>query len=103
MIYYTAIKDRAKDSVVDVRQDDVDYIDSDGDMHIHVKRGEVMVTDEDDLTGLTGYEPSSIAYTAGLANVWQLAADGTWVAIIEESDTTSEENSDVTPEGSGEG
>ena len=86
MKYYTAVRDRKNDNVIDTVQADVDYIDSDGDVHIHVKQGEVMVTDESDLASLTGYEPSTIAYTAGLANVWQLSASGDWVAIVEESD-----------------
>lgn len=110
MKYFSAIKDRINDTVIDTFQSDTDYIDTDGKLHIHVKKPEVMVTAKSDLANLSGYEPSTIAYTAGLANVWQLAADGTWVAIVEEAsnDVTPEENgeeanSDVTPEGNGEG
>ena len=95
MKYFTAVKERGTDSVIDTYQADTDYIDSDGDMHIHVKKCEVMVTAKSDLDSLSGYEPSTIAYTAGLKNIWQLGADGTWEAIVEE------ESSDVTPDDNG--
>lgn len=95
MIYYTSVKERSGDSVVDVHQNDVDYVDSNGDIHIHVKNCEVMVTAKSDLASLSGYEPSTIAYTAGFKNIWQLGADGNWVAIIEEdSEVPSEEPSE---------
>ena len=38
----------------------------------------VMVPAESDLSDLTDYPPGTIAYTAGFASMWQLAADGTW-------------------------
>lgn len=105
MKYFSAVKDRINDSVIDTVQTDTDYIDTDGNLHIHVKKVEVMVTAKSDLDSLTGYPPTTIAYTAGLANVWQLAADGTWEAIVEEesSDVTPEDNggSDATPEENG--
>ena len=85
MKYFSAVKTRGVDSVIDTYQADTDYIDSDGDVHIHVKSCEVMVTAKSDLDSLSGYEPSSIAYTAGFKNIWQLGADGTWVAIVEEA------------------
>ena len=85
MKYFSSDKPRGNDSVIDTFQVDTDYIDSNGDIHIHVKKCEVMVTAKSDLDSLSGYEPSTIAYTAGLKNIWQLGADGTWVAIIEES------------------
>lgn len=85
MKYFSSDKPRGNDSVIDTFQVDTDYVDSDGDIHIHVKKCEVMVTAKSDLDNLNGYEPSTIAYTAGLKNIWQLGADGTWVAIIEES------------------
>lgn len=99
MKYFTAIKGRANDVVVDTVQQDVDYIDSNGDVHIHAKHVEVMVTDKTDLEGLTGYEPNTIAYTAGLNNIWQLSAAGEWVAIIEEEDTTVADDTTVAGEG----
>ena len=69
---------------VDVVQHDNAYIDSDGDLHIHTAITGIMVTSADDLEELTDFNPASIAYTAGFTNVWQLGADGEWVAIIEE-------------------
>lgn len=82
MIYYSAEKERINDKVIDSVQTDIDYVDSDGDLHIHVKSPEVMITDKSDLANLTGYEPSTIAFTAGYANIWQLGADGVWHIII---------------------
>ena len=41
----------------------------------------VMVTAESDLENLEGYNPGTIAYTAGFGSIWQLAADGTWVEV----------------------
>lgn len=93
MKYFSAVKDRINDSVIDTVQCDTDYIDTDGDLHIHVKKPEVMVTAKSDLANLTGYEPSTIAYTAGLANVWQLGADGNWVAIFEEASSSEASDS----------
>lgn len=86
MIYYSAEKERINDKVIDSVQTDIDYVDSDGDLHIHVKSPEVMITAESDLANLTGYEPSTIAFTAGYANMWQLGADGTWHVIITEEE-----------------
>lgn len=82
MIYYSAEKDRLNDIVIDTVQCDSDYVDTDGNVHIHVKRVEVLVNSESDLDNLTGYLPGSIAYTAGLSNVWQLDTSGNWVAIF---------------------
>lgn len=42
----------------------------------------IMVTSSGDLAELAGkFPPGSIAYTAGFAAMWQLAADGSWVSI----------------------
>ena len=41
----------------------------------------VMVTAQTDLAKITDKAPGTIAYTAGFANMWQLAADGSWVAL----------------------
>ena len=84
MIYYSAEKNRINDTVIDTVQTDIDYVDGDGDLHIHVKSPEVMITAESDLENLTGYEPSTIAFTAGYDNMWQLGADGEWHVIITE-------------------
>ena len=82
MKYYTTKKARSNDAVIDTVQPDTDYIDSNGNVYVHVKHAEVMVTSESDLTNLSGYAPSTIAYTAGLNKVWQLDASGNWVSII---------------------
>ena len=103
MKYFSSDKPRGNDSVIDTFQVDTDYIDSDGDIHIHVKKCEVMVTAKSDLDNLSGYEPSTIAYTAGLKNIWQLGADGTWVAIIEESVPDDGDDSDSDGDDSGSG
>ena len=84
MIYHSAEKVRVNDQVIDTVQSDVDYVDSSGDLHIHNKVAEVIVTAKTDLAGLSGYNVGTIAYTAGLANIWQLDASGEWVAILEE-------------------
>lgn len=99
MIYYTSEKDRANDKVIDTVQADVDYIDSDGNAHIHSKVSEVIVTDASDLAGLTGYGVGSIAYTAGFANMWQLSASGDWVAIVESDDSSAESDDSNEEEG----
>lgn len=42
----------------------------------------VMVESADDLENLPDtYAPGSIAFTAGYQDMWQLAADGTWVSV----------------------
>lgn len=41
----------------------------------------VLVTAQADLSGLAGYPPGTIAYTAGFKNMWQLAANGSWVSL----------------------
>ena len=41
----------------------------------------VLVTSQSDLDILTDYEPGTIAYTAGFANMWQKAANGDWTSI----------------------
>lgn len=44
----------------------------------------IMVGSKSDLAGLTDMAPTTVAYTAGFGNMWQLDADGVWQAIIEE-------------------
>ena len=85
MKYYSAKKERINDTVIDTVQSDIDYVDSDGDLHIHVKSPVVMVTAKSDTENLTGYEPSTIAFTAGFGNMWQLDASGSWQVITEEA------------------
>ena len=44
----------------------------------------VMVSSESDLEELN-VEPGTVAYTAGFGNMWQMDAEGTWHAIVEEA------------------
>ena len=57
-----------------------DYV-KDGEVHLNVSGLAVMVESSSDLTELTDYPPSTIAYTAGFGNMWQLDASGTWQSI----------------------
>ena len=45
----------------------------------------VLVRSEADLPAAAGFGPSTIAYTAGFNNMWQLDESGTWQTITEES------------------
>lgn len=49
-------------------------------------KSSIMVASKSELDNITPADipPTSIAYTAGFKNMWQLAADGTWETIIEE-------------------
>ena len=58
----------------------IDYV-ANGRLHTNTPIKSVMITAETDLALLTGYEPGTIAYTAGFGSMWQLAADGTWASI----------------------
>ena len=42
----------------------------------------VIVPDGSALNTLQGYEPGTIAYTAGIDAMWQLSPAGEWVSII---------------------
>ena len=99
MIYHSADRGRVSDKIIDTVQSDVDYVDSDGDIHIHTKVAEIVVTSAYDLASLSGYGVGSIAYTAGFANMWQLSASGDWVAIVEEAPS---DNGGETPSDEGE-
>lgn len=57
-----------------------DYI-KDGVVYKNAPMKTVMVEEYSDTSSLTGYEPGTIAYTAGFTNMWQLSANGTWVAF----------------------
>lgn len=57
-----------------------DYV-KDGEQYINVSGLAVMVESESDLDNLIGYPPTSIAYTAGFGNLWQMDADGNWQSI----------------------
>lgn len=51
-----------------------------------VPKSSIMVASKDDLDNITAADmpPTSIAYTAGMKNMWQLDASGTWQVIKEE-------------------
>lgn len=68
---------------VDAVQDrgNTDYL-LDGVVYKNAPTKSVMVTAETDLADLEGYEPGTVAYTAGFTAMWQLSADGTWVSMI---------------------
>ena len=57
-----------------------DYI-KDGILYKHSPSSSVIVTAESDLASLNEYEVGTIAYTAGFAKMWQLAANGDWISI----------------------
>ena len=57
----------------------VDYVDSDGILHIGSMAQKILVTDQSDLADLPDiYAPGSIAYLADGSATWVLGADGTW-------------------------
>lgn len=39
----------------------------------------ILVSGVQDISLLSGYEPGTIAYTAGLKNMWQKSPSGEWV------------------------
>ena len=56
----------------------------DGDLMRGREAAAVMVESSDDLTALAALvNPGSIAFTAGMGNIWQLKADGTWQNVAE--------------------
>lgn len=59
---------------------DIDYVQDDK-VIVGEKPSSIMVSDENDLDELEGYVPGSVAFTAGFAEMWQLDADGNWVAL----------------------
>lgn len=58
---------------------ETDYV-KNGELHKGGSSASVMVTAQSDLANLP-VEPGTIAYTAGFGQMWQLAANGTWVEI----------------------
>lgn len=61
--------------------DDMEYL-KNGEIHRHSAAKSIMVQSESDLSNLVGYEPGSIAFTAGFAKIWQLDASNNWVQIV---------------------
>ena len=60
---------------------DMEYT-KDGKVYKHSAASSVMIASSSELSGLTGYEPGSIAFTAGFGNMWQLDASGQWISIV---------------------
>lgn len=58
----------------------LDYVKS-GEVEKNAVAQSIMVESSSDLTGLVGYAPGSIAFTAGFGSMWQLDADGEWVEV----------------------
>lgn len=59
----------------------IDYV-KNGALYVNAEARAVCVTSEDDLEALPAdYPPGSVAFTAGCAHMWQLAADGTWTEV----------------------
>ena len=57
----------------------VDYVDSDGILHIGSMAQKVLVTAQSDLSDLPNiYAPGTIASLADGTGMWVLAADGSW-------------------------
>lgn len=55
----------------------------DGKIYTPVPKESIMVASKDQLSDLN-CPPTTVAYTAGYKNMWQLDAEGTWQTIIEE-------------------
>lgn len=75
----------SKNKVVDVIDTLVDYV-ADGELHKNSLVKNVMVESESDLDELSSYGVGTIAYTAGLKDVWQKDADGEWQSMTEEEE-----------------
>lgn len=61
----------------------LDYV-KDDILHRGANAPSVMVNSQDDLNQLPSvYPPGTLAYTAGFKAMWQLAADGSWVSLME--------------------
>ena len=65
--------------VADIVQDagNTDYV-LDGVVYQNAPIKTVLVASQSDLSLLEDYGPGTVAYTAGMANMWQKAPDGTW-------------------------
>lgn len=59
---------------------DTDYL-QDGEIVKDAPMSLILVGSSSDLSSLENYEPGSIAYTAGFAQMWQLSPAGEWVAF----------------------
>lgn len=52
-----------------------------GVLYEHVPLVQVLIGSESDLNSLTNMRAGTIAYTAGVRQIWQLGTDGTWVEV----------------------
>lgn len=67
----------------------VDVVNSSGNLdyiknnviHHNIEMQIVLVNSQSELSALSDYDPGSIAFTAGFANMWQKKTDGTWAAF----------------------
>lgn len=66
---------------------DTDYVDNNGNIIKNDDAKTVMVRSKLDLPLFSGYNPGTLAYTAGFKNIWQLDAGGEWKTIIEEDES----------------
>lgn len=66
---------------------DTDYVDNNGNIVKNDDAKTVMVRSKFDLPLFSGYNPGTLAYTAGFKNIWQLDASGEWKTIIEEDES----------------
>lgn len=66
---------------------DTDYVDNNGNIVKNDDAKTVMVRSKLDLPLFSGYNPGTLAYTAGFKNIWQLDAGGEWKTIIEEDES----------------
>lgn len=68
-----------EDKLVKIGQ--ADYVQN-GMLHMGANAPTVMISAQSDLAELTDqYPPGTIAYTAGFKAMWQLGANGAWVAM----------------------
>lgn len=57
-----------------------DYV-SNGEVCKNASMQMVLVSGTQDFDLLSGYEPGTIAYTAGFRSMWQKSPDGEWIAF----------------------
>lgn len=77
LLHKTGTGSLAYSDVVNARGN-TDYV-SNGKVCKNASMQMVLVSGTQDLDLLSGYEPGTIAYTAGLKNMWQKSPSGQWV------------------------
>ena len=58
-----------------------DYI-KDGKLHKNAPVRSVLIGSQSDLDLLASYEPGTIAYTVGYAQIWQKSTTDTWESVV---------------------